>query len=177
MRQHDYRWLLVFGGNLLLLWLAGLANHYLAAANLHLYVGGLLVTFAALRLDLKHGFTSTVLTAFAADALAPVPYGTSLVLLGLVHAVLYYGRQRFPREEVVFAIFVTLVSNLFLFLALSFLLVGRNPHPAAAWMRLFADLVFSQVVLGLATSWFMALQEHAFALLRLHPETGRRVAA
>jgi hypothetical protein len=176
MRQHDYRWLVVFGCNLLLIWLVGLANHYLASANVTLYAGGLLVTFAALRLDLRHGFTSTILTGLAVDALAPVPFGTTMALFGLVHAVLFYGRQRFPREEVVFAIVVALFSNLFLFLAFSFLLVGRNPHPGGAWVRLFADLVASQLAVGLVTAWFTAAQVRAFELIRLNPETGRRVA-
>jgi rod shape-determining protein MreD len=177
MRQHDYRWLVVFGCNLLLVWLVGLANHYLAPANLSLYAGGLLVTFAALRLDLRHGFTSTLLTGLAVDSLAPVPFGTSMILFGLVHAVLFYGRRRFPREEVVFAMVVALMANLFLFLALSFLLVGRNPHPGAAWIRLFADLIASQLTIGLITPWFISLQVRAFELIRLNPETGRHLAS
>ncbi|MFI5335391.1 MAG: hypothetical protein ACHQ5A_01305 [Opitutales bacterium] len=175
MRHRDPRWLIVFLANLLLLWLAGLANHALAPFNISLYPGGLLVAFAALRLDFRHGFIALVLTALAADALAPVPFGLSLLLFGLVHAVLFYGRQRFPREEPVFAIVVALIANLFLFLAWSFVLVGRNPHPAQAWLRLFADLLASQLVLGLVTPWFMALQVRAHELARIHPETGREV--
>ena len=177
MRRHDFRWLIVFSANLLLAWLIGLANHYLAGVNVYLYAGGLFVTFAALRLDLRHGFTSTILTGLAVDALAPVPYGTSMILFGFVHALLYYGRQRFPREEVVFAVFVALVTNLFLFLALSFLLVGRHAHPGTAWLRLVVDLIFSQIAVGLLTPWFTALQVRAFELVHLHPETGRRLAA
>ena len=97
MKNNDYRWLIVFACNLLLVWLVGVANHYLAGISflwidyctVHLYLGGLLVTFAALRLDLLHGFTSTFLTGLAVDSIAPVPFGTSLALFGLVHAVLY----------------------------------------------------------------------------------------
>ncbi|HEY4300394.1 MAG TPA: hypothetical protein VGM73_05945 [Candidatus Didemnitutus sp.] len=185
MRQYDYRWLLCFSCNLLLIWLIGLANHYLVGLSfigldywtVHLYCGGLLVTFAALRLDLAHGLASTLLTGLAVDSLIPVPFGTSLVLFGLVHAALYSGRRRFPREEVVFATIVALFSNLFLFIVLSFALVGRLPHPGAGWLRLFADLIASQVVIALIAPWFMALQVRAFALARLNPETGRRLSA
>ena len=175
MRNRDPRWLLVFFANLLLLWLVGLANHLLAPHHVSLYAGGLLVAFAALRLDPRHGLAATVLTALAADALAPVPFGTSLLLFGLVHAVLVAGRQRFPREEPVFAIVVALVANLFLFLSVSFVLIGRLPHPGQAWLRLFADLLASQVVLVLVTPWFMALQVRAHEFVRIHPETGRTV--
>lgn len=175
MKQRDYRWLLVFLANLLLLWLAGLANHYLAPQALSLYVAGLLVVYPALRLDPRHGFAATLLTGLAFDSLTPAPFGTHLVLLGLVHAVLLNGRQRFPRDEPIFATVVALLANLFLFLALSFLLIGTHPHPAQGWLRLFVDLLASQLVLGAATPWFMALQGRLLTLARLDPATGRRV--
>ncbi len=171
----DLRWLLALGANLLLLWLAGLANHYLAPFSVHLYPAGLLVVFPALSLDQRHGFTAIALTGLAFDALSPAPFGTHLVLLGLVHAALRYGRNRFPRDEPIFATVVALLANLFLFLALSFLLIGAHPRPAEGWMRLFADLLFSQLAVGLVTPWFMALNRRLLHLARLDPETGRRV--
>jgi rod shape-determining protein MreD len=174
MKQRDYRWVVVFGANLLLLWLYGLANNCLVSLSVYIFPSGLLVVYAALRLDALHGYTATALTALACDALMPVPFGTSVALLGLVHTAVFYGRQRFPREEPVFATVVALVANLFVFLALSFALIGRNPRPGVAWLRLFSDLVASQIVLALITPWFFALQNHVFAWLQQHPETGRR---
>ncbi len=175
MKRRDIRWLLVWLANLLLLWLAGLANHTLAPFAVHLYLGGLLAGYAALRLDERHGFAATLLTGLSFDAMAPVPFGTHVVLLGLVHATLLYGRRRFPREEPIFATVVALLSNLFLFLALSVLLVGASPRPADAWMRLFADLICSQVVVAIVAPWFMAVNARLMELARLNPETGRRV--
>lgn len=182
MRQHDIRWLLVLFANLLLLWLTGLANHHLSQSylpgfgpvTLYLYTAGLFVVYPALRLDALHGTAATLFTAFAWDALTPAPFGTHLVLLGLVHATLLYGRSRFPKDEPVFATVVALLANLFLFLALSFFLVGANPRPAEAWLRLFIDLIASQIVIALVAPWFMALQRELLALARLHPETGKR---
>ncbi|WP_415908267.1 hypothetical protein [Oleiharenicola sp. Vm1] len=175
MRSRDIRWLLVLLANLLLIWLAGLANHYLAPFAISLYLAGLFVPYSALRLDYRHGFTATALTGLAYDALTPAPFGTHLVLLGLVHAVLLYGRRRFPREEPIFATVVALLANLFLVLALTTLLIGENPHPANAWLRVFADLIASQLVIGLVTPWFMALNAQLLACARLDPESGRRV--
>lgn len=174
MKYRDIRWLLVLLANLLLIWLAGLANHYLAPYALSLYVAGLFVPYAALRLDFRHGFLATAFTGLAYDALSPVPFGTHLVLLGLVHAILLYGRRRFPREEPIFATVVALLANLFLMLALTTLLVGENPQPANAWLRVFADLIASQLVIGLATPWFMAVNAQLLARARLDPGTGRR---
>ncbi|MBA4137542.1 MAG: hypothetical protein C0518_09525 [Opitutus sp.] len=175
MNNRDIRWLLVALANLLLLWLAGLLNHYLAPFAVHVYVMGMCVGYAALRLDYRHGFLATVVTGLAFDAMQPVPYGTHVVLLGLVHATLLYGRKRFPRDEPIFASVVALLANLFLFLALSFVVISANPRPGEAWLRLFVDLLASQLVVGLATPWFMALNARVLELARLNPETGRRV--
>jgi cell shape-determining protein MreD len=171
MRRYDPRWLIVFAANLLLCWLVGLLNDLLAPGAVHVYIGGLFVVYSALRLDRKHGLIAVVLTGLLVDATAPVPYGTSMLLFGLVHATLLYGRQRFPREGAVFGI-----ANLFLVIALSFLLVGANPRPGAAWLRIFADLIASQLALLVITPWFLALQDRAMELASIHPETGRRVS-
>jgi len=177
MRRRDPRWLVVFLANLLLWWLVGLANNYLAPHAVHLYVGGIFTIYAALQLDAKHGLIATVLTGLLIDAGTPVPFGTSVVLLGLVHATLLSGRHRFPREGSVFGIVVSQLANLFLFIALSFLLVGANPRPAGAWLRIFVDLLASQVAILFIAPWFLALQARSMELLRIHPETGRSLSS
>ena len=175
MRRNDPRWLIVTAANLLLLWLTGLINDRLAHSAVHLYLGGLFLAYAALRLDRRHGFIATVLTGLLLDAAEPVPFGTSVLLFGLIHATLLYGRQQFPREGAVFGLVVALLANLFLFIALSFLLVGANPRPAEAWLRIFVDLLASQVFILLIGPWFLALQDRAMELVQIHPETGRHV--
>jgi hypothetical protein len=175
MRRYDPRWLIVTLSNLLLCWLAGLANHYLAGLAVHLYLGGLLVTYAALRLDSKHGLIATLLTGLMVDSVQPVPFGTSLVLFSLVHATILYGRQQFPREGAIFAVVVALLANLFLIIALSVLLVGAGPRPAQAWLRIFGDLVMSQIAIVIVAPWFVGLQDRAMELAEIHPETGRHV--
>ena len=85
MRRSDPRWLIVTLANLLLWWLTGLLNHYLAGFAVHFYLGGLLLAYASLRLDPKQGLIAMVLTSLLVDALDPVPFGTSLFLFSLVH--------------------------------------------------------------------------------------------
>ena len=176
MRRSDPRWLIVTLANLLLWWLTGLLNHYLAGFAVHFYLGGLLLAYASLRLDPKQGLITMVLTSLLVDALDPMPFGTSLVLFSIVHLTVLYGRQRFPREGAIFGIVVALLANLFLFIALSFLLVGTNPRPADAWLRIFCDLFFSQVAIFLVAPWFLALQDRAMELAAIHPQTGRPVS-
>jgi rod shape-determining protein MreD len=175
MRRSDPRWLIVTLANLLLWWLTGLANHYVAGFAVHFYLGGLLLAYASLRLDPKQGLIAMVLTSLLVDALDPVPFGTSLFLFSLVHLTVLYGRQRFPREGAVFGIVLALLANLFLFIALSFLLVGTNPRPADAWLRVFCDLFLSQLAIVAIAPWFLALQDRAMELVSIHPETGRPV--
>ena len=184
MRRLDPRWFIVCLANLVLWWLVSTANHFLShfsflwidPVSIHLYVGGLFVVYSALRLDSRQGWIVIVITGLMIDSVEPVPFGTHLVLLGLVHATLLYGRRRFPREGAIFGIVVALLANLFLVIALSFLMVGSNPRPGEAWLRIFGDLLFSQFVLLLITPWFQALQERSMEMVRIHPTTGRRAA-
>ncbi len=175
MRRSDPRWLIVFLANLLLWWLTGMANDYLATFSVHLYLGGLLVAYASLQVDRQQGFVALMLTGLMVDSVEPVPFGTSMLLFGVVHATLVYGRQRLPRDGAIFGTIAALFSNLFLFIALSFLLVGANPRPGEAWLRLFVDLLASQVVIIVITPWFLALQSRAMEFAQIHPETGRRL--
>lgn len=184
MRRPDFRWLIVLLANLLLWSLVGTVNHHLSRfsflwleyCSVHLYVGGMLVVYSALRLNPKHGWIGISLTGLIIDSLEPIPFGTSTILLGIAYATLLYGRRRFPREGSIFAVVVALFANLFLIIALSFLIIGANPNPGHAWLRIFVDLITSQLVILIITPWFLALQNQAMQLARVHPETGRRAA-
>ncbi len=182
LRRADPRWLVVFLANLLLWSLIGIANHYLSRfsflwmdyCSFHLYIVGVFVVYPALRLSSKQGWIAIALTGLMMDALEPVPFGTDMILLGLVYATLLYGRHRFPREGAVFGIVVALFANLFLILSLSFMLIGASPQPAVAWGHVLGDLLTSQVAILIITSWFLALQDRSMELLGIHPLTGRR---
>lgn len=161
------RWLIPFATMLLLWSLVAQINHYLAPCGAYLFVGGLLVTFAALRLGLRNGLAATLLTGLAIDALEPVPFGTHFVLFGLMLVLLFHLRTRFPREELVFGVVVALLANLGLFLAVSFVALGDQPAPGTAWLRLFADLGWSQLFIAAIAPWFLALQARALELGRV----------
>lgn len=162
------RWLIPFATTLLLWSLVVQLNHYLAPYGAYLFVGGLLVTFAALRLSLRNGLVATLLTGLAVDALEPVPFGTHFVLFGIMHVLLFHLRRRFPREELVFGVVVALLANLGLFLAVSFVALGDQPAAGAAWLRLFADLGWSQLFIAAVAPWFLALQARALELGRIN---------
>jgi len=154
---------------LLLLWtLVAQANHALSGLRVYLFFGGLYVTYAALMLPPRAGLASTLLGGLLCDANTPVAFGTHLVLFAAAFAVLLHLRDRLPREDTVARVIVALLANLALFLVFSFTQIGGAPSPAAAWPRLIADLICSQVCLALIAPWFFALQRRT--LLLAHAE-------
>ncbi len=156
---------------LFLLWtLVTQANHLLSGLRVYLFVGGLYVTYAALMLPWRAGLASSLLGGLLLDANTPVTFGTHLVLFAAAFAVLSHLRDRLPREDTVARVVIALLANLALFLIFSFTQIGRSPVPAAAWPRLIADLVCSQVVLALIAPWFFALQHSALLLSRTERE-------
>jgi rod shape-determining protein MreD len=163
----DRRWLITFVTLLLLWWVVATINHHLAPYGASLFVGGLLVTSGALRLQLRSGLVATLLVGLAIDAVEPVPAGTHLLLFGTMHVLLFQVRTRFPREEVMLGVVAALFANLGLFLGVSLVVLGRHPAPGAAWLRLFADLGWSQLFLVAIAPWFFALQRRALELGRV----------
>ena len=107
------RCLIPFATMMLLWWLVAQLNHYLAPCGAYLFVGGLPVTFAALRLRLRHGLPATLLAGLAIDAVEPAPFfGTHLVLFAVAYVLLFHLRTRFPREETVIGVVTALFANL-----------------------------------------------------------------
>lgn len=163
-----FRRLLVLFATAILLWtLVAQLNHALAGWGLHVFVGGLYVGFAALTQPHRAGLVAALLAGLACDAHAPVPFGLHGLLYAAAHELLFRVRDRVPRNDPLVETAVTLLVNLALFLAVSFTQIHHAPMPAAAWARLLADLLVSQVVLALVCPWWSALQNRALALARV----------
>lgn len=139
-------------------------NHYLAPLHMHLWVGGLLVTFASLRLEYREGLACVLLIGALQDAVTPVAFGLHALLFAIAHAFIFNLRNRFPREEGLFGVIVALLANLGLFLVFSFTRVDALPHPGASWLRLFSDMLLSQVAIVIVTPWLLGLQERALEI-------------
>ncbi len=161
------RTLILFITSLLLWALVTQLNDLIAAWRVHVFAGGLFVVFAALTQPHRTGLAAVMLAGLVCDANTPVPFGLHMLLFATAHQLLHRVRDRVPREDPVSVTAVTLVVNLALFLAISFTQIHQAPVPSAAWSRLLADLVASQIVLALATPWFTALQARALVLARV----------
>lgn len=149
------------------LWVfVGQLNHGLATRHVALFAGGLMITTAALIFPLKPGMAVSAAAGLACDANAPVLFGTLTLLFMTAHVLIFRLRDRLSHDETASRIAVALLANLALFLALSFLQMGRTGLPASAWPRLGADLICSQVFIVLVAPWFFALQDRAMGLAR-----------
>ncbi len=173
--RSDHRWLLVTGGNLLLLFLTVQLNHYLAAVPVSLFLFGVPISFAALRLNLPQGLTATALTALCYDTLTPFPLGSALILFSVTFTVIFAARSQFHREEAFSTIMVVLMGNLFLFASfttISIVTIGMGGYPA----NLIADLILSQLVACLITGWFFSFQMALLELFGINIEEEQREA-
>ena len=152
------RVLILFAASLLLALVLGQLNHYLAAWQVHVWCGGLFVTFSALRLGYRTGAVAAFIAGLLLDAGEPVSFGTQGFLFLAAHAVIFTVRARAPRDATIVGVMIALLANLGLFLVLSFLRLDPTLKAEQAWMRIFADLLVSQVVLALIAPWFFAVQ-------------------
>src|SRR4051812_26075500 len=151
---------------LLLLWgLLAELNHSLTGFRVYIFGGALFVVYAALNLPMRSGLATSLLAGLVCDANTPVAFGTHFLLFAAAHVTVFHVRDRVPRDDNLAAIFVVLLTNLALFLMLSFAQIHRSPAPAAVWPRLFADLLCSQIFLTLITPWFFALQGRTLKLV------------
>jgi hypothetical protein len=160
----DPRWVVLVLANLLLIFISGQLNHYLGTLPLSVFLAGLYLPVAGLRLRMKPGFIAMFLTGLLLDAGRPVPFGSSSLLLGGLFAVWHSFRSRLPREGVGSAVVGALVANLLLFFAQPLLAGAGTSFASATAGRIFWDLVFSQIAVGLLGPWFFALQEQALML-------------
>ena len=157
------RALLVFM-TLVLLWtITGLINQSLAGLHLHVFLGGLYITYAAVALDPLPGLIAVLLGGAVCDAHSPTAFGTQMLWFAAAHAFLRQLRDRIPHEETVGRVAIALICNLGLYLVMSFGWVAEAGNPSAYWTRAFCDLIVSQVVLVLIAPWFFALQERTAA--------------
>ncbi len=153
-----------------LLWaLLGQANHVLSGLHVFVFLGSLFIAHAALTFEASDSLAIAVFTGLLSDTQSPVPFGLHTLLFVATHLLLMRLRDRLPREELVGRVVIALFVNLALFLVLSFIHIGDAPAPGSAWLRLFCDLLVSQIALALIAPWFFSLQERSLEFAGVMP--------
>lgn len=150
--------LLIFGSILLLWAVTAQLNHALSGLGVHLFAGGLFVTFVALQFPTRGALLLSAAVGLLCDAATPVPLGIHLFLFAGAHALIAKFRQRLPADHDTTQLIVALAANAALYLALTVILATRQPLIAALWPRLLWDLILSETYVALVGPWFFALQ-------------------
>jgi rod shape-determining protein MreD len=156
--RSDFRWLIVAGGNFILILLTTQLNHYLSVFSLYLFLLGLPVSFAGLSLSLRNGIIATAITGLLIDAITPLPYGLHFALCLISFTIIYAIRSRIPSKENVTIIVVILLTNLFLFFAVTVYVYLTGFNSSFSPLHIVSDLIASQITLLLITRWFFAFQ-------------------
>jgi rod shape-determining protein MreD len=139
-------------------------NHALSSLHLSVFLGGLFVTFSALRIGFREGWWCSILIGLLMDSSAAVSFGFHALIFAIAHTMIYNFRGRFPREETIFGVVVALIANALLFLVITFALIHRCPTPSAMLLRLSCDLFSSELVILIFAPWFFALQGTALEI-------------
>ncbi|MBP7143497.1 MAG: rod shape-determining protein MreD [Opitutaceae bacterium] len=151
---------------LFLLWaISAQINHYLSGLHVSLFLGGLCVVFAALRLNRNEGLLTSFATGLLFDATSPLWFGCHALLFATAHIVVFRFRSRVPRDETLIPIVIGLLANLGIHLGVSFVALHDLPPGVNPWPRLLADLLFSQIALVLVAPWFLRLQERSLEIV------------
>ncbi len=161
---------------LVVLFLLGEINHYLAAWHVQLYLGGLLLTFPLLRLRFKQGLVFVSALGFFHDAVTAFPFGASLVAFLIAHTVVYSLRSHFHREAPTSGLAVAFVLNGTLILAFALIWMPDHTHKALYWQRILVDAMFSQLAVFFIAGWFFMLQNEALRFFGIFLDQEQRQA-
>jgi hypothetical protein len=140
----------------------------LAAAGLPgvwLQADALFLVFPLLYLRFAHGLPQVIFTALALDAFWPGPYGTRLVLYGIVMIAMLPLRARIRRENPTHVLWLAALMNLLLFTGLWLVAAfdaGRGLHVPLA--RVLGDMALSVFVTSIGAFWWMELQRRVIIM-------------
>ena len=157
----------VFLCSLLLAGLVQQLNHNLGTWGISLWVSGLLVAFPALRLAPQQGFNACFIIGLAVDASTPLPFGLNAFLFAIAHLVIIRIRSRFASTEALAGTVVALITNLVLFVIVTFVVLARAPDAPFSGLRLLTDLIASQLFIAITAPWFFAIQERSLSIARV----------
>lgn len=173
---YDVRWILVLLANLLLILLTAELNHTLSMVSLHIYIGGLLLTFGVLRLGLKQGLLANGITALFLDAANPLPFGGTFFLILLCHTITFSLRGNFARESARSGLLIAVGLNVTLMFGLGVLAAQNLPTPGIYWGRIALEMFLSSLVILVIASWYFSLQTAALAFLGIDLDAEQREA-
>lgn len=166
----DPRIIIMFGANILLLYLTLLVNSTLSSWSLYLVLLGPMLVLPAIFLRHRSYVLCTLLTGLWVDAALPTSFG--LITLGFLAAgaFIFQIRFRFRAEHNYHPILLAHVCN-FAAIALITLASGvESLLVSAFWIQVVLTSLISHLTLLIVAPWFFNLQRLLFELCHLDTE-------
>jgi hypothetical protein len=166
----DPRIIIMFGANVLLLYLTLLVNSALSNWSLYLVLLGPMVVLPAIFLRHRSYVLCTLLTGLWVDAALPTSFG--LITLGFLAAgaFIFQIRFRFRAEHNYHPILLAHACNFFAIALITIASGVGNLLVSAFWIQVILTSLISHLTLLVVAPWFFNLQRTLFELCHLDTE-------
>lgn len=166
----DPRAILMFGANVLLLYLTLLVNSALAGWSIYLVLLGPMLVFPSLYLRHQSYFICTLCTGLWVDAALPAPFGLFTTCFLFVGAFTFQMRIRFRAEHNYHPIMLAHGLNFFCILLVTVAMGLPHITSAGFWLQVVVTSLVSHLVLLAVAPWFFNFERMLFALCRMDTE-------
>lgn len=166
----DPRAILLFGANVLLLYLTLLVNSALAGWSIYLVLLGPMLVFPALYLRHQSYFICTLGTGLWVDAALPAPFGLLTIGFLFAGAFIFQMRIRFRAEHNYHPIMLAHGLNFFCILLVTVAMGFSYFNSVGFWLQVVVTSLVSHLVLLAVAPWFFNFERMLFVLCRMDPE-------
>lgn len=166
----DPRAILLFGANVLLLYLTMLVNSTLAAWSVYLLMLGPILVFPALYLRHQSYFICTLFTGLWVDAAMPSAFGLFTAGFLFAGAFIFQMRIRFRAEHNYHPIMLAHGVNFFCILLVAVAMGASYFSSVAFWLQIVVTSLASHLALLVVAPWFFNFERMLFALCNMDPE-------
>ena len=166
----DLRAILLFGSNVILLFLTLLVNSALSSYSIYMLLLGPMLVFPALYLGHRHYFICILCTGLWCDSALPSPYGLFTILFLISGACIFQLRVRFRAEQNYHPILLSHSVNFFFIIIVSITMSSANLLSAGFWLHFFVITITSHLMLLVVAPWFFNFERMLFSLFHLDSE-------
>ena len=166
----DPRAILLFGANVILLYLMLLVNSALAIWSVYLLILGPMLVFPALYLRHQSYFICTFFTGLWVDAALPSTFGLFTLGFLFAGALVFQVRIRFRVEHNYHPIMLAHGLNFFCIVLVTVAMGSSYFSSAGFWLQVAATSLASHLALLVVAPWFFNFERMLFALCHLDAE-------
>ncbi len=167
----DLRAILLFGSNVLLLYITLIANSALSSWSIYMLLLGPMLVFPALYLRHQHYFNCTLCTGLWCDAALPSPFGLFTILFLISGALIFQFRIRFRANQNYHPIFLSHGINFFFILFVAISMSTEYLLSVGFWLHFVVITITSHLTLLIVSPWFFNFERMLFALFRMDDES------